>query len=130
MSMTHHLYTTSTPILIIPYKQSTICKMSKTHKYSLTQHHHTWLPKYFHEVSKAVLISSLSFKLNWFESIGLDSNGFVWIEEFLMEFQTWVDFMELWTNLICSWIGSTTCSFIEILRKENMGTNLQRTWKK
>jgi hypothetical protein len=98
-------------------------------EYNLTQHHHTWLFKYFHDASKARLISSQSFKLNWFESIGLVDNGFVWKEKFLMELQTWVDFMELWTNFICSWVGSTTSSFTEILKKEDMGTNLQRTWE-
>jgi len=53
-----------------------------------------------------------------------------WKKEFLMELQTWIGFMELWTNLICSWVGFVTCSFTEILRKEDMGTNLQWTWKK
>ncbi len=38
-------------------KQSTISRMNKTQKYSPTQHHHTWLLKYFHEASKAQLIS-------------------------------------------------------------------------
>jgi len=37
--------------------------------------------------------------------------------------------MELWTNFICSWVGSTTCSFIEILKKDYIGTNLQKTWE-
>ncbi len=60
---------------------------------------------------------------------GLVGNGFVWKEKFLMEPQTWVDSMELWTYLICSWVGSTTCNFIKILGKEDMGTNLQKTWK-
>jgi hypothetical protein len=46
-----------------------------------------------------------------------------------MELQTWVDFMELWVNLICSWVASTTCSLIEILKKKNMCTNLQITWE-
>ncbi len=46
-----------------------------------------------------------------------------------MEFQTWVDFMELWTYLICSWVGFTTCNFTKILRKEGVGTNLQKTWQ-
>jgi hypothetical protein len=78
---------------------------------------------------QARLILSQSFKLSWFESIGLVSNGFFSREKFLMELQTWVDFMELWTYLICSWVGSAICSFTKILRKEDMGTNFQRTWK-
>jgi hypothetical protein len=69
--------------------------MKKTQKYSLTQHHHTLLFNYFHETSKVQLISSQSFKLSLFESIGLASNGFVQKDEFLMELQTWVHFMEL-----------------------------------
>jgi hypothetical protein len=152
--MTHHIHTTNTPIFIIPCKQSAIIRMSKTHKYNLTRHHHTWLFKYFHETSKARLISSQSFKLSWFESIGLVGNGFVKNKKFLMELQTWVDFMELWTYLICSWVGFATCSFTmilrkktclpickdidkikhgyqftKILRKEDMRTNLQRSWE-
>jgi len=117
--MTHHLYTIGTPILIIPCNQSIISKMNKTQKYSLTQHHHTWLLKYFHEASKAWLISSQNFKFSWFESIGLVGNGFVWREELLKELQTWVDFMKLWIDLICSWVGSITqCSFTDILKKK------------
>jgi hypothetical protein len=46
-----------------------------------------------------------------------------------MELQTWVGLLELWINLIYSWVGYATCSFINILRKDDMGTNLQRTWK-
>jgi len=46
-----------------------------------------------------------------------------------MELQTWVDFMELWTYLIFSWVGFTTCNFTKILRKEDMGNNLQKTWE-
>jgi hypothetical protein len=38
--------------------------------------------------------------------------------------------MELWIDLICSWVGSATCNFIKILRKENMGTNLQKKLKR
>ncbi len=128
--MIHHLHTTNTPIFIIPCKQSTIIRMNNTRKYNLTQHHHTWLFKYFHETSKAWLISRQSFKVSWFESIGLAGNGFVPKKNLLMELQTWVDFMELWTNLICSWIGSATCNFTTILRKEDMGTNFQRSWEK
>jgi hypothetical protein len=103
--------------------------MNKKLEYSVTQHHHTWLLKYFHEAFKAWLISSQSFKFSWFESIGLVSNGFVRKEIFLMELQTWVDFMELWTNFICSWVGSTTCSFTQILKKKDIVTNLQKTWE-
>ncbi len=47
-----------------------------------------------------------------------------------MEIQTWVDFMEVLIDLICSWVGSTTYSFTEILKQEDMGTNLQRTSEK
>ncbi len=47
-----------------------------------------------------------------------------------MELQTWVDFMELLTDLICSWVEYTTYSFTKILKQENMGTNLQRTSEK
>jgi hypothetical protein len=57
--MTHHLHTTNISIFIIPCKQSTIIKMSETHKYSLTQHHHT------HDYS------SISMKLprhGWFQA--------------------------------------------------------------
>jgi len=112
VSMIHHLYITRTPIFIIPCNQSIVSKMNKTQKYSVTQHHHTWLLKYFHEASKAWLILSQNFKFGWFESIGLVGNGFVWREEFLMELQTWVDFMKLWIDLICSWVGSTIqCGF-------------------
>jgi hypothetical protein len=46
-----------------------------------------------------------------------------------MELQTWVDFMELRTDLICSRVEFATCNFIKILKKEDMDTNLQRTWE-
>jgi hypothetical protein len=98
--------------------------MNNTQKSSLMQHHQTWLFKYFHEASKARLISSQSFKVSWFESIGFVGNGFVWKEKFLMELQTWVDFMEVWIDLNCLGIGYATYSFTKILRKEYMGTNL------
>jgi hypothetical protein len=97
------------PILIIPCKKSTISKMNKRQKYNLTQTHHTRLLKYFHEISKAWLISSHNLKFSWFELIGLSSNGFVSKEEFLMELSTY---------LICSWIISATYNFTKILKKK------------
>jgi hypothetical protein len=47
-----------------------------------------------------------------------------------MEFQTWVDFMDLWTNLICSWVGFVSYCFTKNFRKEGMGANLQGIWEK
>ncbi len=70
-----------------------------------------------------------TLQTSWFEWVRLVGNGFVERKELSMELQTWVDFMELWTNLICSWVGSTTCSFTKVLRKEDMGANLPKTWK-
>jgi hypothetical protein len=46
-----------------------------------------------------------------------------------MELQTWVDCMELWIDLTCSWVGFIPCSFTKILRNEDMGSNLQITWE-
>ncbi len=79
--MTHHLHTIGTFILIILCKQSTISRMNKTQKYSLTQHHHTWLLKYFHETSKAQLISNL-----------IDFNQLGWLPMHLFEKNYWWSF--------------------------------------
>jgi len=58
----------------------------------------------------------------------LVNNGF--LERRVLDGASNLDwFMELWTNFICSWVGSTTCSFTEILKKEYIVTNLEKTWE-